>query len=260
MKLQVSYNNNNVKGFISFKEKIKRVNLLLFNSNEYGEINITTNKIRGHYVGNRRSDDLSYYNDFFVRGLSPFGKIDLSTLDSDRFFNNLFDISRDLILDKVSHVKGLFQPPLKIEGINTRFSYKEKIGYIMRFKYNNISGKFIVPDFEDEEFVLFKIPIGINDILFLYNDGKRKVKFYTFSNYVIEFKYLDDKENFYMYFSGGRKANPVKELNEYLEKHKELKKTKETIFYFINTFLTSDAPLLYIREIVNGVFDKFKVY
>ena len=264
MKIGVTYNNfdRNIAGFIEFGSKIERVYLKQVSNGgeEGGEIDIMKNKIRAGYANQAQCDFCSpnYYTDFLVNGMLLLDRFDIDILESDMFFDRLFNTIKALILDKVIAIKGLFGSA----GENTQviFSYDKQLGHIMRFEYGKVSGKFVIPVYSEDDPLSTPSTFGVNDVLFLYNDGKTNAKYYAFSNYVVELKYRNENEDIYMYFSGGKKANPVKELDEYLHKHiGEKLDRKDLVIYFINTFLHSHSPVSYIEEIINETFKEFEL-
>ena len=265
MKIGITYNNfdRNIVGFIEFGSKIERVYLKQVGSGgeEGGEIDITKNKIRAGYANQAQCDFCSpnYYTDFLVDGIPLLDRFDIDILESDMFFNRLFNSIKAQILDKVMAIKSLFR--FADENTQVSFSYDEQLGHIMRFEYEKVSGKFVIPVYSENDPLSSQSTFGVNDVLFLYNDGKTNAKYYAFSNYVVELRYHDDEnKDIYMYFSGGKKANPVKELNEYLYKHMgEKLDRKDLVIYLINTFLHSHSPVSYIEEIINETFKEFEL-
>jgi len=264
MRIGLNYKNitgNKIIGFVQFNNKIERIYLgLVSDKEEGGKIDVTNDKIRGKYANQIMCNNCppNYYTDFFVDGVTMLDKFDVGDLESDLFFDNLFNTTKNLILNKVITIKDLFRPA--DERIKVNISREEIIGTIMRFKYKKIKGKFVIQDCADDVFSS-NCTIGMNDVLFIYKDDKKMAKLYAFSNYVVQVKYIDEKENVYMYFSGGRGANPVKELDDYIDNHKnEGFNQKGLTVYFINTFLSSNSFLSYIEEIIDETFNKFGLY
>ena len=252
MKIRFAYD---ITGRLSIFDngEIGRMMLELSNDNEEGKIDIVGDRIQGDCMNNLHCIDCFHDNDeFIVKGIPVLERIDahrISITDIYNVFEEVFNISKDLVLDKLMMIKGLFRPADEKAEVYAGQDEKRH-NLVIRLKYGNIKGLISVPDVTDE-------------VIFVYDDGKRKAKIYAFMDSFVKIGYKDEREKIYMYFSGDDKTSPVREIDEYLDKHgylygeKPLVVDKDLAIQFAKMFLMSDSLQKYVEEVFNEVLDKF---
>jgi len=233
-------------------DKIERVSLKISSYDEAGEFVITHEKIKGHYINNIRCIDCFHDSaEFLVKGISILDKFDIENLSNVFAFNELLDAFKEQVLNKVSMIKSLFRPVDETAEVYAGEDEKRR-NLVIRLKHGNVKGLISIPDFVD-------------DVIFVYNDGKRKAKIWAFMNSFVELKYKDERENIYIYFAGDSDTSPVGEIDEYLDKNgygwgeKQLVVDKNLAIQFANMFLTSNSLQKYVEEVIDEIISKFKI-
>ena len=232
---------------VLIKDKVERVSMKLSSYDEDGEIVIAHDKIKGDYINNIHCIDCFYDSvEFLVKGIPFLDGFDIENLSNVFAFLDTF---KELVLNKVSIIKGLFKPVDEKAEVYAGEDEKRR-NLVIRLKHENVKGLISIPDFVD-------------DVIFVYNDGKRKAKIWAFMNDFVELKYKDEREN--IYFARDSDTSPVGEIDEYLDKNgygwgeKQLVVDKNLAIQFANMFLTSDSLQKYVEEVIDEIISKFKI-
>jgi len=255
MKIEMNYPysfSGDIIATILVRDKIERVSLKLSSYDEAGEIIISRNKIKGDYINNIRCMDCFHDSaEFLVKGISVLDKFDIEKLNNVFAFNELLHTFKELVLNKVSMIKGLFKPADETAEVYAGKDEKRH-NLVIRLKYGNIKG-------------LISIPDAVDDVIFVYKDGKREAKIRAVMNSFVILKYKDERENIYVYFAGDSDTNPVGEIDDYLDKNgyldgdKQLVVDKNLAIQFANMFLISNSFQGYIEEVIDDLIRKFKI-
>jgi len=255
MKIEMSYPysfSGDILVTVLIKDKVERVSMKLSSYDEDGEIVITHDKIKGDYINNIHCIDCFHDSaEFLVKGILVLDEFDIEKLSNILAFNELLDTFKELVLNKVSMIKGLFKPVDEKAEVYAGEDEKRH-NLVIRLKHENVKGLISIPDFVD-------------DVIFVYNDGKRKAKIWAFMNDFVELKYKDERENIHIYFAGDSDTSPVGEIDEYLDKNgygwgeKQLVVDKNLAIQFANMFLTRDSLQKYIEEVIDEIINKFKI-
>lgn len=252
-KYPISSFHGDVKTIVTLKDKNKKVLLKLLNHDDDGYIIVTHDKMKGEFFSNIWCIECFHENyEFYVEGLTVLDKIDIEKL-SDRFYlNEVLDNISGAVLGKVHMIKSLFKPIDQTAEVYIGED-KKRHNLVIKLKYGNIKGLISIPDLVD-------------DVIFVYNDGKRKAKIHALSDLFIELKYKDEKENISMSFTGDNfVTDPSKEINDYLNENgyldgdKELVVDKDLAIKFANMFLTSNSFETYAEDVVGNILSKFKI-
>jgi len=252
MKIEVSYPyslSGDLSVTVLIKDKVERVSMKLSSYDEDGEIVIARDKIKGDYINNLHCIDCFYDSaEFLVKGIPFLDEFDVENLSNVFAFLDTF---KELVLNKVSMIKGLFKPVDEKAEVYAGEDEKRR-NLVIRLKHENVKGLISIPDFVD-------------DVIFVYNDGKRKAKIWAFMNDFVELKYKDERENIHIYFAGDSDTSPVGEIDEYLDKNgygwgeKKLVVDKNLAIQFANMFLTSNSLQKYVEEVIDEIISKFKI-
>jgi len=260
MKIEIRYRplfsiNRDIPDIIAsviIEQKVEKVSLKLTSCDEAGEIIITRNKIAGDYINNIHCMDCFHDSfEFLVKGIPILDKFDIEKINDFSAFNELLDAFRESVLNKVSMISELFKPVDERAEVYAGEDERRR-NLVIRLKQGNMKGLISIPDFVDE-------------VIFVYDDGKKKAEIRAVMNSFVILKYKDERENIYVYFAGNSDTNPMEEIDEYLDKNgyswgeKKLVVDKNLAIQFANMFLTSDSLQKYVEEVIDGIISKFKI-